>query len=101
MHFVVHAVDKPDGLRRRLAVIDAHRRYLDTAPARHGVEILLSGPLMDDARESMCGSFFLLTAPDRSAVEALFAEDPLQQAGVWKTRSINPVTIRQNNIGSI
>lgn len=45
MHFVVHALDKPDALSCRQAVLAAHRTYLDQAPARHGVRVLLSGPL--------------------------------------------------------
>ena len=96
MHFVVHALDKPDALNRRMQTIDAHRRHLAEAPSRHGVKVLLSGPLTDDDGATMRGSFFLLEADQRDAVEALFAEDPLQSADVWEQRSISAVTIRQN-----
>ena len=100
MRFVVHALDKPDALPRRMQVIEAHRHHLDVAPARHGVRILLSGPLTMDDGDTMCGSFFLLEAPSRAEVEALFAEDPLSAADVWQTRTVTAVTVRQNNMGS-
>ncbi len=98
MHFVVHAIDKPDALPRRLAVIEAHRAYLATAPARHGVTVLLSGPLLADDGETMQGSFFLLEAEDRAAIEALFADDPLGAADVWAARQVSAVMLRQNNL---
>jgi len=98
MHFVVHALDKPDALPRRMEVIKAHRTHLDTAPARHGVTVLLSGPLTTDDGAEMRGSFFLLDAPNRAAVEALFAEDPLGKADVWGDRTTTAVNIRQNNL---
>ena len=96
MRFVVHALDKPDALPRRLAVIAAHRAHLDEAPARHSVRVLLSGPLTSDDGETMRGSFFLLEAPDRAAVNALFAEDPLSDADVWRERTVTAVAIRQD-----
>ncbi len=96
MHFVVHALDKPDALPRRQAVLAAHRAYLDQAPARHGVRVLLSGPLTSDDGARMIGSFFLLEAPDRAAIEAMFASDPMATADVWKQRQVQAVTLRQN-----
>lgn len=98
MHFVVFATDRPDALHRRLGVIDFHRAYLGEAPARHGVKVLLSGPLTNDDGETMRGSFFLLDAPDRTRIEKLFADDPLKAADVWETVEISAVHVRQNNM---
>lgn len=98
MHFVVHAIDKPDALTRRLEVIEAHRAYLAAAPAKHGVSVLLSGPLLADDGETMLGSFFLFEAKSREVIEALFAKDPLNGADVWANRQVNPVMLRQNNM---
>lgn len=98
MRFVVHALDLPDALSRRMDVIEAHRAYLEEAPVRHGVRVLLSGPLMDDTMDKMIGSFFLLEAETRSQVEAFFAEDPLNAAQVWDRRTITAVHIRQNTM---
>ena len=100
MHFVVHALDAPDALSRRMEVIADHRAYLDEAPARHGVTVLLSGPLTSDDGATMIGSFFLLDAPDRASIDALFADDPLTAANVWGVANINAVSVRQNNMGS-
>jgi uncharacterized protein YciI len=96
MHFVVHALDKLDALPRREAVLAAHRAYLDQAPARHGVRVLLSGPLTSDDGTRMIGSFFLLDAPERKAIDALFAWDPMATADVWDHRHLQAVTLRQN-----
>lgn len=96
MHFAVHALDKPDALPRRQAVLAAHRAYLDQAPARHGVRVLLSGPLTSDDGLQKIGSFFLLEAPEREAIEAMLAADPMAKADVWELRHLQAVTLRQN-----
>ncbi|WP_421982851.1 YciI family protein [Roseibium sp.] len=98
MHFVIFAKDRPDALNRRLDVIDLHRAYLGEAPARHGVRVLLSGPLTRDDGETMRGSFFLLDAPDRASIEALIEGDPLKAANVWETVDVSAVHVRQNNM---
>ncbi len=96
MHFVAHALDKPDALETRLAVLDEHRAYLDKAPERWGVTILLSGPLTMDDGATMIGSFFLLEVENRQAAEALFAGDPMVKAGIWAAFNPHNVTLRQN-----
>ena len=96
MHFVAHALDKSDALGRRCAILAEHRAYLDTAPQRLGVRILLSGPLTMDDGETMIGSFFLVDAKDRQSVDALFAGDPLARADVWASLRVHAVTLRQN-----
>lgn len=98
MRFVVYAIDKPGALGQRLEVLDAHRTFLDTAPARHGVTVLLSGPLTEDDGSTMRGSFFLLEAEQREHIEEMFAKDPLQAAGVWSERHVSAVMVRQNNM---
>lgn len=94
MHFIVHALDKPDALQRRLDVIDAHRAYLAEARPRHSAKILMSGPLIDDQTQEMKGSFFLIDAPDRTDVEDLFAGDPLAGANVWETCTVTAFHLR-------
>lgn len=78
-HFIVHCLDAPDALPRRLEHYDAHKAYLSTAPVR----ILVSGPLMSDDGETMIGSLFLIEADTKAAVEAFNAGDPFRQAGIW------------------
>ncbi|WP_299470773.1 YciI family protein [uncultured Roseibium sp.] len=98
MQFVVYAEDNPDALSLRLETIDAHRRYLVDAPARHGISILLSGPLTQDDGETMRGSFFLIEAEERETVEKFFDGDPLKSANVWRRFEVSAVHIRQNNM---
>lgn len=99
MHFVIHAIDKPDALPRRQAVIDAHRAYAQDAPARLGLTVLISGPLLKDDGTTMGGSFFLLDAPDRASVDAFVAEDPIAAADVWDSVSVTPFIMRVNTMG--
>ena len=94
MHFVVHALDKPDTLPRRLEVIDAHRAYLAEARPRYGTKILMSGPLIDEKTKEMKGSFFLIEASQRNDVEALFENDPLANADVWNDVIVTAFQIR-------
>ena len=94
MHFIVHALDKPDALPRRLEVIDAHREYLAAAQPKHGAKILMSGPLIDDETKEMKGSFFLIEASKRKDVEALFENDPLANADVWNDVTVTAFHIR-------
>lgn len=94
MHFIVHALDKPDALPRRLEVIDAHRAYLAESRPKHGARILMSGPLIDDKTKDMKGSFFLIEASKREDVEALFENDPLAKADVWNDLTVTAFHMR-------
>ncbi|MEM8630056.1 MAG: YciI family protein [Pseudomonadota bacterium] len=101
MHFIVHARDKPDGFDRRMEALAAHRSYMEAAPAGHGVRVLISGPMTDDAGDRLIGSFFLLDAPDRAAVDALLAEDPMALADVWADRQVTAFFMRINTLGQV
>ncbi|MEO0915811.1 MAG: YciI family protein [Pseudomonadota bacterium] len=96
MHFVAHALDKPDAIERRLAILASHRAYLAEAPGRFGVTILLSGPLTTDDAETIIGSFLLIEADDRQSAEALFAGEPMVEAQIWAAFHLHAVTLRQN-----
>lgn len=78
-HFIVHCLDAPDALPRRLEHYEAHKAYLNTASVR----ILVSGPLMSDDGETMIGSLFLIEAETKAAVEAFNAADPFRRTGIW------------------
>jgi uncharacterized protein YciI len=64
MHWINYCTDKPGSLSLREAHIVRHRAYLETKP----INVVMSGPLMDDAGEKMNGSFFLVEAESRSEV---------------------------------
>ena len=97
MIFAVMCRDAPAAADLRSARLDAHRRYLDSHS--HPLRILVCGPLVaDDDPRKMKGSFFLVEAASRAVVEAWQAEDPLQIAGVWKTRIIEAFQKRVDNL---
>lgn len=94
MLFVIHALDRAGALDTRLAHYDAHKAFLsDTAP--HGVQIVMSGPLVADDGERMIGSMFLVEASDRPTVERFNAADPFHAAGIWERVSITRFHRRQ------
>jgi uncharacterized protein len=84
MLFTIHALDKPGMLATRLATYDAHRAYLNSMDGG-SVTSVMSGPLVEDDGVTAKGSFFLVEAPDRAAVEAFNRADPFHSAGVWES----------------
>jgi hypothetical protein len=82
--FLLLCLDKPDSLGLRMANREAHLAYAaanaDKAPA--------AGPLLDDEGQ-MKGSFFIIEADDRAAVEAFNAADPYRQAGLFERVEIH------------
>jgi uncharacterized protein len=93
MLFVLHALDKPDGLPRRLAAYEAHKAFLADTTA-FGLTIVMSGPLTEDDGVTMKGSFFLIEAPSRADVERFNAADPFKAADVWTTVTITAFSRR-------
>ena len=93
-HYTIHCLDHPGALEVRLAQYDAHRAYLG-GPL--GVRILVSGPLLDGDGGTAVGSFFLLEAPDRAAVDAFHDADPFKAAGIWRECRIHAFSKRQDN----
>jgi uncharacterized protein YciI len=79
MHWIIYCNDKPDSLALREANIARHRAYLESKP----INVVMSGPLMDDAGEKMNGSFFLVEAETRAEVELFNRQDPFFGLGLW------------------
>jgi uncharacterized protein YciI len=61
------------------AHVARHRAYLETKP----INVVMSGPLMDDTGERMNGSFFLVEAESREEVESFNRQDPFFDLGLW------------------
>ena len=93
MHFVIHALDKPDALPTRLANYDAHKAYL--AQAR--IKTTISGPLVAEDGETMIGSCFVVEADTKDEVLAFHNNDPFKAAGVWEHVHITPFLKRVDN----
>jgi uncharacterized protein YciI len=94
MFFALHAFDKNGALETRLANYESHKAFLaDTS--RHGVSMIMSGPLVADDGKTMIGSLMILEAPDRTAVEAFNRADPFYAAGIWERVDITAFVKRQ------
>ena len=85
MLFAIHCLDKDGVLDKRMAVMQAHRACLETAP----VTVVMSGPLMSDDEATIIGSFYLIEAGDRAAIDAFQKDDPLVAADLWKSMHVN------------
>ena len=85
-NFVLSCLDKSDGLALRLGSRQAHLAYVRAQPQGF---VLLAGPFLDDAGE-MCGSLFIIEAPDIESVRAFSAADPYVSAGLFQSVEIRP-----------
>ena len=83
MHFVVHAVDRPDALATRAKHYRAHRIHLDQA-GQHSVAVVTAGTLVAADGETPVGSLFILEANDRAAIDTFTNSDPYRLNGVWE-----------------
>jgi uncharacterized protein len=94
MLFVVHALDKKDGLQTRAKHYRDHRAHLDRAPAE-GIEIVSAGTLVEEDGETPLGSLLVFEAANRAAVEAFCEVDPYYVGGVWETVRIHAYVRRR------
>jgi uncharacterized protein YciI len=76
--FCITCLDNPGVLDRRVALRPDHVAYLKTQMDL----IRLAGPQLD-ADGKMCGSLFVIEAPDRAAAEAFSNGDPFKRQGVF------------------
>lgn len=83
--FVIHWLDKPDGLPVRLATRQAHFDYI----AAHPGVLKLGGPFLD-AEGNMAGSLLIVELPDLAAAEAFAEADPYNTAGLYERREVRP-----------
>ncbi|MFM0330176.1 MULTISPECIES: YciI family protein [Paraburkholderia] len=93
MHYTVYCLDHDGMVERRLSHYDAHKAYLATAP----VKMVMSGPLLAADEKTMIGSFFLYEADDIGQVVRFNANDPFNEAGIWKSVDIRPFLKRVDN----
>ena len=83
MHFVIHAVDRPDALNVRAKHYRAHRIHLDRA-GDHGVSVITAGTLVSEDGETPVGSLFVLEASSRASVDGFTESDPYRVYDVWE-----------------
>ena len=88
MQYVVHALDFPDALERRLAVREAHLEGVRHMKA-HG-PFHLGGALLDDEGR-MVGSMMLIEMEDDAAVQAWLRDEVYVTGRVWDKVEVRPL----------
>ena len=86
--FVMTCTDHKDALDRRMAARPAHLDYIKA----HLAMLKVAGPLLDDDGQ-MAGSFFIIEAENKAAVEAFNAADPYVLADVFESVDIRAVRV--------
>jgi uncharacterized protein len=89
MYFAVWATDREGTQDKRLAVREAHRARLRD-PGVHRVKVVVGGPTLSEADESMNGSLLVIEADDIDAVRRFVREDPYHLEGVYAAVEIRP-----------
>ncbi len=77
---LVYGLDNPDGMAKRTENRDAHEAYLE----KHGDNIMVRGPLLEDDGVNSIGTIILLDVPDLDAGRALLEDEPFRKAGVYR-----------------
>lgn len=86
MLFAITCIDKPNSLDLRMANRPTHLEYLNS----HLAQIIIAGPLLDDAGEKPVGSLLVMEFTDKDAAESFAAGDPYAKAGLFQSVSIRP-----------
>ena len=94
MIWVILCKDKPNYFKKRMEVIDQHRKYLSTNP----IKTLISGPLINESGDIMNGSFFMVEADNIEEIKKFQFNDPIYKAGIWDEITISPFNKRVDNL---
>ncbi len=94
MIWVILCKDKPNYFKKRMEVIDEHRKYLSTNP----IKTLISGPLINEEGDIMNGSFFMVEADNIEEIKKFQFNDPIYKAGIWDEITISPFNKRVDNL---
>ncbi len=84
--YAVICRDAPDGAEKRKTATPAHFTHIE----RILDEILVAGPLFDDAGQRVVGSILILRTQSAERAMALVATDPYNEAGVWTSVEVRP-----------
>ena len=94
MIWVILCKDKPNYFKKRMEVIDEHRKYLSTNP----IKTLISGPLINESGDIMNGSFFMVEADNEEEIRVFQRNDPIFKASIWDEITISPFNKRVDNL---
>lgn len=84
MLYIIYQEDGPDSAPIRERVKQAHFDYLD----KHKDILVLGGAMLAEDGKTRIGSVLILNVPNREAAEAFSANEPLRNAGVFKSVKI-------------
>lgn len=93
MLYAVICTDKPNSLALRQANRPEHLDYLESL----GNALVLAGPFLDPANDTMNGSLILVEAASLEAARQIAADDPFARAGLFATVEIRPWVWTINN----
>jgi uncharacterized protein YciI len=85
MLYIIYQEDGPDGVAARARAKQSHLEYLD----KHQNILVLGGALLADGSDARIGSVLIINVPDRAAAEAFSANEPLRNAGAFKSVKIS------------
>lgn len=95
MHYVIYAIDNMTSAKDlREQYYPEHRSYLNTC-IQNGLNLILSGPLVDSDDTSPIGSIFIIEVSDLQSAESFHKSDPFYIHGVYKTATISPFIRRR------
>jgi len=86
MLWMINCVDGPNSGPLRETHRGAHLDYLHA----HADNIVVAGPLQNDARTGNVGSLLIMDFPDRDAAVTFAQGDPFNKAGVFASVTICP-----------
>ena len=84
MLYIIYQEDGPGSAAIRQRVKQAHFDYLE----KHKDILVLGGAMLADGDDARIGSVLILNVPNRAAAEAFSANEPLRNAGVFKSVKI-------------
>jgi uncharacterized protein YciI len=84
MLYIIYQEDGPDSAAIRERVKQAHFDYLE----KHTDILVLGGAMLAEDGKTRIGSVLILNVPNREAAEAFSANEPLRNAGVFKSVKI-------------
>ncbi|MFI5801448.1 YciI family protein [Streptomyces sp. NPDC051561] len=80
MEFLAYHRDRPDSLRLREQLIEAHWSYMD----QYAKELIARGPTFAADGETPTGSVHMVDLPDTAAARAFAFDEPNYQAGAYR-----------------
>ena len=83
--FVLESTDKPESQALRQSVRPRHLAYAQSL----GDTLLVGGPFLDE-NDRMIGSLLIVKADSLAEAEAIVANDPYVQAGLFSETRIRP-----------